>query len=57
MERALAKERLLLVETSGTDGFEASRRFYERCGYEVDAVIRDYWAPGDDKVVFRRLLA
>ena len=49
-------ERLLLVETSGTDAFEATRGFYARLGYEREAVIRDYYGTGDDKVVFRKAL-
>lgn len=49
-------ERLLLVETSGTDGFEATRRFYRQNGYEEEARIRDFYGSGDDKVVFRKAL-
>lgn len=49
--------RLLLVETSGAAGFEATRGFYAARGYGEEARIRDYYAPGDDKVIFRRTLA
>ena len=49
-------ERVLLVETSGTDEFERTRGFYARIGYEREAVIREYYGPGDDKVVFRKAL-
>ena len=48
--------RVLLVETSGTDDFERTRGFYARIGYEREAVIRGYYAAGDDKVVFRKAL-
>ena len=48
--------RLLLVETSGADGFQATRAFYAKNGYDEEARIRDYYAPGDDKVIFRKLL-
>ena len=49
-------ERVLLVETSGTDSFERTRGFYARIGYEHEAVIREYYGAGDDKVVFRKAL-
>lgn len=48
--------RLLIADTSGSDGFAATRAFYRRQGYEEEARIRDFWAAGDDKVVFRKAL-
>lgn len=47
-------ERLLLVETSSTDTFIATRAFYTRLGYGEEARVRDYWADGDDLVLFRK---
>lgn len=49
-------QRILVVETSGTDDFAATRKFYVQNGYDEEARIRDFWAPGDDKVVFRKAL-
>ena len=49
-------ERMLLVETSGTEGFERTREFYRKAGYEEEARIRDYYDAGDDKIVFRKVL-
>ncbi len=48
--------RILIVDTSGTDSFEGTRKFYEKLGYEKEAVIRDYWSEGDDKVTYRKRL-
>lgn len=48
--------RMLLVETSGLPEFEHTRAFYGKCGYEKEAHIRDFYAAGDHKVVFRKLL-
>ncbi|MFO6448467.1 GNAT family N-acetyltransferase [Erythrobacter sp. NE805] len=59
IEAELAGEgaRVLLVETSGTEGFARTRGFYDMLGYAREARIRDYYAAGDDKVIFRKALA
>lgn len=57
VERALANQRVLIVETSGLDDYEATRSFYLKSGYDQEAIIRDYWAAGDDKVVFWKALS
>ena len=49
-------ERVLLVETSGTDDFEYVRAFYRNNGYEEEARIRDFYTDGVDKIVFRKAL-
>jgi len=48
--------RILIVDTSGTDDFRKTRRFYEKLNYNQEAVIRDFWKEGDDKVVFWKKL-
>ncbi len=48
--------RLILVETSGTPPYEAARRFYEACGYRYQAVIHDFYAVGDDLIIFGKTL-
>jgi ribosomal protein S18 acetylase RimI-like enzyme len=57
-ERTLAEQdvRVLLVETSGTPAFERTRAVYRQLGYAEEACIRDYYAEGDDKVVFWKAL-
>lgn len=49
--------RVMLVETSGLPGYEPTRRFYLKNGYDQEAVLRDYYHDGDDMVVFRKRLA
>lgn len=58
MEKALQanSQRVLLVETSGLPSYERTRKFYAKCGYEKEARIRDFYAAGDDKIVFRKVL-
>jgi ribosomal protein S18 acetylase RimI-like enzyme len=48
--------RLLLIETSSMPHYELTRRFYVKYGYEPHAVLRDYYAAGDDMVIFRKRL-
>ena len=48
--------RILIVETSGTDDFELTRKFYENLNYNKEAVIRDFWKEGDDKVIYWKKL-
>ncbi len=49
-----ASGRVLFIETSGLPHYEPTRRFYLKNGYEVTGVLRDYYADGDDMVVFRK---
>ena len=49
-------QRILIVDTSGTDAFERTRAFYAKSGYTQEARIRDFWAEGDDKIIFRKSL-
>jgi ribosomal protein S18 acetylase RimI-like enzyme len=50
--------RLLLIDTSSLPHYQLTRKFYLKHGYQQDAVLHDFYADGDDKVVFsKRLLA
>jgi ribosomal protein S18 acetylase RimI-like enzyme len=44
--------RLLVLETSGMVKYEPTRAFYLTSGYEQEALIRDFYKPGDDLVIF-----
>lgn len=48
--------RVLIVETSGLPEFALTRKFYDKIGYHREAVIRDFYQEGDDKVVFWKRL-
>jgi ribosomal protein S18 acetylase RimI-like enzyme len=48
--------RLLLIETSSLPHYQPTRDFYRKHGFEQEAVVRDYYANGDDLVVFRKRL-
>jgi ribosomal protein S18 acetylase RimI-like enzyme len=44
--------RLLLVETSGTSAYAAARHLYERGGYRREAIVHNFYAPGDDLLIY-----
>jgi ribosomal protein S18 acetylase RimI-like enzyme len=48
--------RLLVVETSSRVDYAATRRFYERRGYREYARLSDFYAPGDDRVIYAKRL-
>ena len=56
-QRGPAQARTLIVETSSTDQYAPTRAFYRGLGYDEEARIREYYGPGDDKVVFWKSLA
>lgn len=49
--------RLAVVETSGRPAQQPARRFYEALGYRSQARVADFYAPGDDKVVYAKAIA
>jgi ribosomal protein S18 acetylase RimI-like enzyme len=57
VEEDLARRaaRVLFIETSSQPRYEPTRRFYLKHGYEQHAVLHDFYAAGDDLVVFRKV--
>lgn len=55
MERRLrGTARLISIDTSGRPDYTPTRRFYERVGYTAVAVVPDFYAAGDDQVIFTK---
>ncbi len=54
VERRLVGQhaRMLIAETSSRSDYSATRRFYQRLGYREAARVRDFYAPGDDRIMF-----
>lgn len=46
----------LYAETAGRDQYLPTRAFYQKIGYETVAIMKDFYTPGDDKVVFFKKL-
>jgi ribosomal protein S18 acetylase RimI-like enzyme len=58
MERRIAgTARLIVVETSGRPDYQPTRSFYQARGYRIGAIIPEFYAPGDDQVVYVKELA
>ena len=58
IERRLAGvARLVVVETAGRPDYAPTRAFYQARGYHRAAVIPDFYAPGDDQVIYTKQLA
>ena len=58
VERRLGdrEARMLVVETSSRLDYDATRRFYERRGYGICAQVHDFYAVGDDRVIYAKRL-
>ena len=48
--------RILLVETSGLPEFERTRAFYIQNEYRMEARITEFYAKGEDKIIFWKSL-
>jgi D-alanine-D-alanine ligase len=58
MEARLARvARLVVVETAGRPDYAPTRAFYEARGYRAVSRIPDFYAPGDDQVVYVKSLS
>jgi GNAT superfamily N-acetyltransferase len=44
------------IETASRNQYEPTRAFYLRCEYREEAVLQDFYAPGDSKVIYVREL-
>jgi ribosomal protein S18 acetylase RimI-like enzyme len=48
--------RQVRIETSSKEIYAATGGFYEKLGFSVDGRLRDFYAPGDDLLIFYRKL-
>ncbi len=46
--------RILLAETSSQPSYDGTRAFYARRGYRAVSRVEDFYAPGDDRVIFAK---
>lgn len=55
--RPLPPARRVYIETSSQPRYAPTWRFYERCGYTIEARLKDYYAAGDDKLIYAKALS
>lgn len=57
-ERLIAARqgRRVYIETSSRRQYRPTRKFYEACGYRLEAVLQQYYSAGDDKMVYLKRL-
>jgi D-alanine-D-alanine ligase len=48
--------RIAIVETSGSERYVPTRAFYEKIGYKKAACVDDFYAPGDAKIIYTKLV-
>jgi hypothetical protein len=48
--------RLLLIETSDLPVYAAARRLYQTGGYRYEAIVHDFYGPGDSLLIFAKSL-
>jgi len=55
-ERLIRKAggRQIYIDTSSRPQYEPTRKFYESCGYQLCAELKDFYAPGDGKIIYNK---
>jgi D-alanine-D-alanine ligase len=53
-EEAIEKQggERIYIDTSSRDQYRTTRLFYRSCGYQEEAVLKDFYGSGDDKVIY-----
>jgi ribosomal protein S18 acetylase RimI-like enzyme len=46
----------IYLDTSSREQYEPTRSFYRANGYRQEAVLKDFYSPGDDKVIYVKQL-
>ncbi len=46
----------IYAETSSRSQYMPTHRFYENCGYISEAVLKDFYAQGDSKIIYSKVL-
>jgi GNAT superfamily N-acetyltransferase len=47
----------IYIDTSGREQYAPTRAFYERNGFRCDAILREFYAPGDDRVIYVKMVS
>ena len=47
----------IYIDTSSTEGYARARAFYEKNGYHIASLLRDFYRDGDDRVLYLKKFA
>jgi acetoin utilization deacetylase AcuC-like enzyme/GNAT superfamily N-acetyltransferase len=47
----------IYVDTSQRAQYASTRTFYESCGYRLETVLKDFYAPNDGKVIYSKIMS
>jgi ribosomal protein S18 acetylase RimI-like enzyme len=50
------KGRQILVSTSSLETYSNTRKFYEKAGFSVAAILPNFYKEGDDEIIFKKVL-
>jgi ribosomal protein S18 acetylase RimI-like enzyme len=53
---AAAGGKLIILESSSTPIYDKTNRFYVGLNYQLDCRIKDFYAPGDDQIIYEKRL-
>jgi D-alanine-D-alanine ligase len=42
----------IYIDTSSRDQYKTTRMFYDACGFREEAMLKDFYGPGDHKVIY-----
>jgi ribosomal protein S18 acetylase RimI-like enzyme len=48
--------RMICLETSSQEAYQRTRSFYDKASYLQEAVIKDFYRPGDDRITYVKRL-
>lgn len=46
------KGQRIYIDTSSRDQYRTTRMFYDACGFREEAMLKDFYGPGDHKVIY-----
>ena len=52
-----AQARMIVIETTQLPEQAAARAFYAKSGYTEEGRVRDFYSEGEDKVIYRKVMA
>jgi ribosomal protein S18 acetylase RimI-like enzyme len=55
-ELRLAGPGHIYIDTSSTEGYSKARAFYQKNGYHIASLLKDFYRDGDDRVLYLKII-